>query len=453
MKKQLMMIFISVFICLIYANELHIGNGVTSMQAAQNFDGTALILYVQNGSLKAINADEASRLQKIDLPEDVSGITDVQGLSLSEIDSNYFICIGKENDIYKLITIKVDYENSIELKKYALNFEQSVFSNFSLNYNDESKVYNYSFLNNNVLYNISISDNEVNNIQSISNPDDTVTSYKFYYWYEGDLIGYYISNDNTKITFLKKNGNQFEKKDINSNGVIEYVDFFYTENKDLYLMLFADNKTILYKYDNFNFEEKENTQGYAYYPELISNNSLSNKISFYDSTLTIKRNLLEDSYIASDVKIIYSDKNNVKMIYKTENKWKLLNITQNNIQDVDLNLDAKVQFANYVDDQFILFKDSGKKQFIAISMDDYQTVKKISVESFMSGTSIRRNVHQGLWMFENEKSVTLLSDELNVLNNSNKEKFILTNSKNEKSKICVYNKGSLSVNNTEVVYE
>ena len=123
MKKQLMTIFISLFICLIYANELHIGNGVTSMQAAQNYDGTALILYVQNGSLKAINADEASRLQKIDLPEDVSGITDVQGLSLSEIDSNYFICIGKENDIYKLITIKVDYENSIELKKYALNFE------------------------------------------------------------------------------------------------------------------------------------------------------------------------------------------------------------------------------------------------------------------------------------------------------------------------------------------
>ena len=183
MKKQLMTIFISLFICLIYANELHIGNGVTSMQAAQNYDGTALILYVQNGSLKAINADEASRLQKIDLPEDVSGITDIQGLCLSEVNSNFFACIGKENDIYKLITIKIDYDNTIELKKHVLNFEKNDFSDFSLNYNDDTKVYNYIFLNNNALYNISISDNEVNEISQISNPEDKVTSFMFYYWY------------------------------------------------------------------------------------------------------------------------------------------------------------------------------------------------------------------------------------------------------------------------------
>lgn len=452
MKKHLFSFLIFVFIYCLSANEMRIGNGVTEMQAAQNYDGTALILYVQNGSLKAINADESSRLQKIDLP-DVSGITDVQGLSLSEIDSNYFVCIGKENDIYKLITIRLDYESSIELKKYALNFEQSVFSNFSLNYNDKSKVYNYSFLNNNILYNISISDNEVNEIKSISNPDDIVTSYKFYYWYEGDLIGYYISNDNTKITFLKKNGNQFEKNDINSNGVIEYVDFFYTENKDLYLMLFADNKTILFKYNNFNFEEKENTQGYAYYPALISNNSLSNKISFDDSTLTIKRSLLEDSYVASDAKIIFSDENNVQVIYKTVNEWKLLKITQNNIQEVELNLASTVQFANYADNQFIVFEDLDNKQFIVISLDDYQKVKDISVESIMSGTKIRRNNYQKLWLFEDTKSVTLLSDELTVIYRLNKEKFILTNSKNDNSKTFVYNNGSLIVNNTEVVYE
>ena len=452
MKKHLFSFLIFVLIYCLPANEMRVGNGITEMQAAQNYDGTALILYVQNGSLKAINADESSRLQKIDLP-DVSGITDVQGLSLSEIDSNYFVCIGKENDIYKLITIRLDYESSIELKKYTLNFEQSAFSNFSLNYNDESKVYNYSFLNNNILYNISISDNEVNEIKAISNPDDIVTSYKFYYWYEGELIGYYISNDNTKITFLKKNDNQFEKNDINSNGVIEYVDFFYTENKDLYMMLFADNKTILFKYNNFNFEEKENTQGYAYYPALISNNSLSNKISFYDSTLTIKRSLMEDSYVASDAKIIFSDENNVQVIYKTVNEWKLLKITQNNIQEVELNLASTVQFANYVDDQFIIFEDLDNKHFIVISLDDYQKVNEVSVESIMSGTRIRRNKSQRLWAFENEKSVTLLSDELDILNNSDKEKFILTNSKNDNSKTCVYNKGNLIVNNTEVVYE
>lgn len=453
MKKQFMTIFISLLICLIYANELHIGNGVTSMQAAQNFDGTALILYVQNGSLKAINADEASRLQKIDLPEDVSGITDIQGLCLSEVNSNFFACIGKENDIYKLITIKIDYDNTIELKKYVLNFEKNDFSDFSLNYNDNTKVYNYTFLNNHALYSIEIAGNEVTEICQISNPDDNVTSYKFYYWYKGDLIGYYLSNDNSKITFLKKTDSQFTGTDLPIYGMIEYANFFYTKNKDLYVILFADEKTILLKNKNNSFEEKEITLGYAHYPSLISNNSLSNKISYYDSTLTVKRSLLEDNYVAENAKIISCDENKVQVIYKTVEGWKLLNISENDIQNVDLNLNSTIQFANYADPEFILFEDLENKHILVVSKVDYKILKNISIESFISETKIKRNEYLGLWIFENEQSVTLLSDELNVLNNSNKEMFIITNLKNEKSKTCVYNTGSLIVNNTEVVYE
>ncbi len=452
MKRHIFSFLFIIIPYVFFANELRIGNGVTSMQAAQNYDGSALILYVQNGSLKAINADESSRLQKIDLPEDISGITDVQGLCLCEVNSNFFVCIGKENDIYKLITIKIDYDNTIELKKHVLNFEKNDFSDFSLNYNDNTKVYNYTFLNNNALYNIAISDNEVNEISQISNQDDKVTSYMFYYWYEGDLIGYYLSTDNSKITFLKKTDNQFAKNDLPSYGVIEYADFFYTENKDLYVMLFAEGKTVLLKNKNNSFEEKEITLGYAYYPLLITNNSLSDKISFNDSTLTVKRSLLEDSYAAEEVKIISNDDDKVLVIYKTADGWRLLNITESNIDDVDLNLPVSVIFAKYVDEQIILFKDMNKKLFI-LSTVDYQKIKELNLDSINKGIKTLRNDNQRILISENESSLTLMSDDFDVLSKFNKDLFIITNSKNDKSKICIYYKGSLTVNNTEVIYE
>jgi hypothetical protein len=235
MKKRLSFcafFFCTVFFC--HAAEYFAGEGVENLAVMHDFNGGAYVLYVQNGSLKALHEDSKDTIEKYE----ISGITDISGritaVHKQESCGSPFFILTTDGPYLYFLTLENDnalYAHAVEIDAGRIPSQ----INSDASSVDKIRIY---YTAGNHLYCLVVNRTDMS-VQSDCSIRENMTAV-FQYDVQktkGRTEGFYIAKNNDKKYIVSLFSDD--------NGIYSFYDIpvLYSENPEVKQIASADGKS------------------------------------------------------------------------------------------------------------------------------------------------------------------------------------------------------------------
>lgn len=429
MKKSFALLLVLLFVSFaVNASSYYVGEGVTDLRIIKNEeDSSCYVFYVQNNELKIIKENVlTSVIEKQEIFNENNIPIVCSSIITNEIEKGIVFFIGKDNEKIKLYAIVINENDKMDVFSKELQSENIVFEQKSVIYNYYDHTITLSFICNGQLcifdMNLLKESNPV--LTVLETTKSSIINYKIIRNRES-YCGYYETSYNEIVLFEIKNQQIEELKAIKQEVKSECL-IGESYNSKVYIILRNSQQTLVYKYENNNFEIINEEQNNKIYPMIwFEDTEFAKKYIEY----TLENDCIlgdeTNTKITSDFELCCSLPNNEIVIIPNKVGNKLIKTDFIISETIILPISETSEYCGlvYNEHPVLVFVDKQYNMIKFIEIDENENItciqeipveitEETKIESKSKGNTIQIKVGNNVFFVRNNVEYQILSAEL-----------------------------------------